>query len=51
MGCPCYVKGCLRTCQYGVYFYECPYWQEWAAERNRLSEEEYEEEDESDDDW
>lgn len=40
---PCFTGNCRSNCHYGALFFECPFWQEWAAEQ--------EEEDESDDDW
>lgn len=40
---PCFSGDCRSTCQYGVFFFECPLWQAWAAEQ--------EEGDETDDDW
>lgn len=44
---PCYNNECRLTCQYGSRFYECPYWQAWAAEYSAGQQEE----DETDDDW
>lgn len=32
---PCYNDGCRGSCPYGAHFYECPKWQDWAAEQHR----------------
>lgn len=42
---PCYTGDCRSTCRYGVFFFDCPYWQEWAAEQRRQEEEESDEPD------
>lgn len=47
MPCPCYVDGCINTCQYQQHnFFNCQKWMDWAAKVNSSDDGEEGEEDE-----